>query len=81
MRLFGLTMPLLWLTINSLLKFSTTTKLNGEAIFSLSTATGGEPGSQDAKLAFNNRVRLNLTSSFNGSDLLIVGLQAYNFSL
>jgi hypothetical protein len=60
-------------------QFSTTTKLNGEAIFSLSTATGGEPGSQDAKLAFNNRVRLNLTSSFNGSDLLIVGLQAYNF--
>ncbi len=60
-------------------QFSTTTKLNGEAIFSLSTATGGEPGSQDAKLAFNNRVRLNLTSSFNGSDLFIVGLQAYNF--
>ncbi|MFN6486149.1 iron uptake porin [Nostoc sp. DedQUE02] len=60
-------------------QFSTTTKLNGEAIFSLSTATGGEPGSQDAKLAFNNRVRLNLTSSFNGTDLLIVGLQAYNF--
>ncbi|WP_375466802.1 iron uptake porin [uncultured Nostoc sp.] len=60
-------------------QFSTTTKLNGEAIFSLSTATGGEPGSQDSKLAFNNRVRLNLTSSFNGSDLLIVGLQAYNF--
>ncbi|MEH1902115.1 MAG: iron uptake porin [Nostoc sp.] len=60
-------------------QFSTTTKLNAEVIFSLATGTGGEPGSQDANVVFNNRLRLNLTSSFNGTDLLIVGLQAYNF--
>ncbi len=60
-------------------QFSTTTKLNGEAILSLAAATGGEPSSEDANVVFNNRVRLNLTSSFNGTDLLIVGLQAYNF--
>ncbi|BAY77698.1 S-layer region-like protein [Nostoc linckia NIES-25] len=60
-------------------QFSTTTKLNGEAILSLAAATGGEPGSEDANVIFNNRVRLNLTSSFNGTDLLIIGLQAYNF--
>jgi len=59
-------------------QFSTTTKLSGEAIFSLSTAYGGNKG--DANVAFNNRVRLNLTTSFTGKDMLITGLQAYNFS-
>jgi len=58
-------------------QFSTTTKLSGEAIFSLATAYGGK---QDANVAFNNRVRLNLTTSFTGKDMLITGLQAYNFS-
>ncbi|MEB3226559.1 MAG: iron uptake porin [Synechococcus sp.] len=61
-------------------QFSTTTKLNGEAIFSISGATGGEPGGNDAQITFNNRLRLNLTTSFNGKDALITGLQAYNFS-
>ena len=58
-------------------QFSTTTKLSGEAIFSLATAYGG---TKDANVAFNNRVRLNLTTSFTGKDMLITGLQAYNFS-
>jgi hypothetical protein len=57
-------------------QFSTTTKLSGEAIFSLASAYGGK---QDANVVFNNRVRLNLTTSFTGKDMLITGLQAYNF--
>ncbi|OKH19440.1 S-layer protein [[Limnothrix rosea] IAM M-220] len=61
-------------------QFSTTTKLGGEAIFSVSGATGGEPNSDDAQVTFNNRLRLNLTTSFTGKDALITGLQAYNFS-
>ncbi len=60
-------------------QFSTTTKLSGEAIFSLATAYGAAPGSKDANVVFNNRVRLNLTTSFTGKDMLITGLQAYNF--
>ncbi len=73
-------------------QFSTTTKLSGEAIFSLATAygaysggnpnivnnTGGLPG-RDTSLVFNNRVRLTLTTSFTGKDMLITGLQAHNF--
>lgn len=59
-------------------QFSTTTKLNGEAIFSLAQATGGANG-QGTGLAFNNRLRLNFNTSFSGSDLLVVGLQSYGF--
>lgn len=59
-------------------QFSTTTKLNGEVVFSLAGATGGADDN-DTQVVFNNRVRLNLTTSFTGSDLLITGLQAYNF--
>ena len=78
-------------------QFSTTTKLSGEVIFSLSGASGaysgdsdpkatpeilsftnGAPGN-DANVTFVQRTRLNLTTSFSGSDSLIVGLQAYNF--
>jgi hypothetical protein len=40
--------------------------------------TGGAAG-EDAQIVFNNRVRLNLSTSFTGRDLLITGLQAYNF--
>lgn len=61
-------------------QFSTTTKLNGEVIFSISGATGGEPDSDNAQIVFNDRVRLNLTTSFTGKDALITGLQAYNFT-
>jgi hypothetical protein len=60
-------------------QFSTTTKLSGEAIISAIGATGGAPGSGGRKIVLNNRVRLNLTSSFTGKDLLITGLQAHNF--
>lgn len=61
-------------------QFSITTKLSGEAIFSISGATGGEPDSKDSQITFNNRARLNLTTSFTGKDTLITGLQAYNFT-
>lgn len=79
-------------------QFSVTTKLSGEAIFSLSSAYGAYDGGnvafinntnpltgappragRDAEVAFNDRVRLNLTTSFSGKDLLITGLQAHNF--
>ncbi|MBD2253664.1 iron uptake porin [Nostoc parmelioides] len=60
-------------------QFSTTTKLNGEAIIAAIGATGGAPGSNDSNIILVNRVRLNLTTSFTGKDLLITGLQAYNF--
>ena len=61
-------------------QFSTTTKLNGQAIFSLSGATGGDPElGEDPQIVFNNRLRLDLNTSFSGQDLLITGLQAYNF--
>jgi hypothetical protein len=73
-------------------QFSTTTKLSGEAIFSLASAYGAYPGGnpnfvnntglragRDAQPVFNDRVRLNLLTSFTGKDLLITGLQAYNF--
>lgn len=60
-------------------QFSTTTKLNGEVIFSIAGGFGGEPGVGDSQIVLNDRVRLNLTTSFTGKDQLITGLQAYNF--
>jgi hypothetical protein len=60
-------------------QFSTTTKLNGEAIFSVAGGFGGEPGVGDTQIVLNDRLRLNLTTSFTGKDQLITGLQAYNF--
>ncbi|MDZ8028039.1 MAG: iron uptake porin [Nostoc sp. DedQUE11] len=60
-------------------QFSTTTKLNGEAIIAAIGATGGAPDTDDPNIILVNRVRLNLTTSFTGKDLLITGLQAYNF--
>jgi len=62
-------------------QFSTTTKLSGEAIFSVSGATGANPtGGTNTNIVFNNRVRLNLLTSFSGKDLLITGLQASNIN-
>ncbi|MGB2924924.1 MAG: iron uptake porin [Limnothrix sp.] len=61
-------------------QFSTTTKLSGEAIFSISGATGGEPTGDDAQIMFSDRLRLNLTTSFTGKDALITGLQAHNYT-
>lgn len=60
-------------------QFSTTTKLSGEAIVGAIGATGGAPGGDDANIILVDRVRLNLNTSFTGKDLLITGLQAYNF--
>ncbi|AFY35952.1 iron uptake porin [Calothrix sp. PCC 7507] len=60
-------------------QFSTTTKLNGEVIVAGIAATGGAPGKGDPNTILATRVRLNLTTSFTGKDLLITGLQAHNF--
>ncbi len=60
-------------------QFSTTTKLNGEVIIAGIGATGGAPDNSDPNIMLVNRVRLNLNTSFTGKDLLITGLQAYNF--
>jgi BMFP domain-containing protein YqiC len=60
-------------------QFSTTTKLQGEAIFAAIGATGGAPGRENPNIIFANRVRLNLNTSFFGKDLLITGLQSHNF--
>ncbi|MBE9207024.1 carbohydrate porin [Nostoc sp. LEGE 06077] len=60
-------------------QFSTTTKLNGEVIIAGIGATGGAPNQGDPNIILVNRVRLNLNTSFTGKDLLITGLQAYNF--
>ncbi|MBD2516115.1 carbohydrate porin [Nostoc sp. FACHB-973] len=60
-------------------QFSTTTKLNGEVIIAGIGATGGAPDRSDPNIILVNRVRLNLNTSFTGKDLLITGLQAYNF--
>lgn len=68
-------------------QFSTTTKLSGEAIFAVSGAsTGGDTltspfgGTAPSKqnIVFQNRVRLNLLTSFTGSDRLRTRLQAGN---
>lgn len=62
-------------------QFSTTTKLSGEAIIAVAGASGANPnaaGAGNTNIVMTNRVRLNLTTSFTGKDMLITGLQAYN---
>ena len=62
-------------------QFSTTTKLSGEAIIGIAGATGANPnGGSNTNIVMNNRVRLNLMTSFTGKDLLITGLQANNIN-
>jgi len=59
--------------------FSTTTKLNGEAIFGISgfnTGRGSVSGSTST--IFSNRARLNFDTSFTGKDRLRTRLQARN---
>lgn len=56
-------------------QFSTTTKLTGEAIFALSDDFGG---SNQNEAVFQQRVRLNLNTSFTGRDLLLTRLQVGN---
>ncbi|MBE9118913.1 carbohydrate porin [Lusitaniella coriacea LEGE 07157] len=57
-------------------QFSTTTKLKGEVIFSLSDAWGGQ--TDNVQTVFQNRTRLNFLTSFTGKDQLQVRLQAGN---
>ncbi|MEH1935067.1 MAG: iron uptake porin [Nostoc sp.] len=67
-------------------QFSTTTKLVGEAIFNVSDAFGDRAAAQvgnptrnlDSNTVFSDRVRLNLYSSFTGTDRLQIRLQAGN---
>ncbi|MEG5017111.1 MULTISPECIES: iron uptake porin [unclassified Microcoleus] len=62
-------------------QFSTTTKLNGEAIFAVSDTFVGDDLSledDDTVTNFGYRVRLNLNTSFTGRDLLRTRLQAVN---
>lgn len=60
-------------------QFSTTTKLQGEAIFSGIAAGGGVPGIGDPNPTASYRVRLNLVTSFTGKDTLITGLQSFGY--
>ncbi len=75
-------------------QFSTTTKLVGEAIFSVSDAFGSgnqavsartlrnnpnfQAGPLNSNVVFSDRVRLSLNSSFTGKDNLQIRLQAGN---
>lgn len=56
-------------------QFSTTTKLQGEAIFAVTDAFNGDIA---GKTVFQDRVRLNLQSSFTGRDMLNTRLSAGN---
>jgi Carbohydrate-selective porin, OprB family/S-layer homology domain len=65
-------------------QFSTTTKLDGEVIFTGSAAFGSEnkANSQeelDNEFTFSDRIRLNLYSSFTGKDRLKIRLESGNF--
>lgn len=67
-------------------QFSTTTKLNGEVIFSLGSAFEGNQKADgsgddiDDEITFSDRVRLNLDTSFFGRDRLRTRLQAANIT-
>ncbi|MBV6626694.1 MAG: iron uptake porin [Rivularia sp. (in: Bacteria)] len=56
-------------------QFSTTTKLQGEAAFTLAGADGDDV---DAEIVFNERIRLQLVSSFTGKDKLFTRLTTGN---
>lgn len=58
-------------------QFSTTTKLQGEAVFAVSGTTN--PTGVSNNIVFTNRVRLNLVTSFTGEDSLVTRLQVGNF--
>jgi hypothetical protein len=63
-------------------QFSTTTKLQGEAIFAVSDVFGdpanGSRTAIDSRVTFTDRVRLNFLTSFTGKDRLYIRLQASN---
>ncbi|MGK7949474.1 MAG: iron uptake porin [Xenococcaceae cyanobacterium] len=56
-------------------QFSTTTKLNGEAIFAIADTFGSD---DDTETTFSNRIRLNFDTSFTGEDRLRTRLEAGN---
>jgi Carbohydrate-selective porin, OprB family/S-layer homology domain len=58
-------------------QFSTTTKLNADGIFALSSTLNGQAGLQ-TNTTFSGRIRLNFDTSFTGKDRLRVRLQAGN---
>jgi hypothetical protein len=58
-------------------QFSTTTKLVGEAIFAVSDVFGGNTGDNN-NTVFQDRVRLDLQTSFTGRDVLHTRLAAGN---
>lgn len=64
-----------------LTQFSTTTKLEGEVIFAVSSILGGH-NARDEEIprvaTVSDRVRLNLSTSFTGKDRLLTRLQAGN---
>jgi hypothetical protein len=57
-------------------QFSTTTKLTGEVVFGVAGASN--EGGTDNQIAFQNRVRLYLETSFTGEDILTTGLGSGN---
>ncbi len=64
-------------------QFSTTTKLNGEAIFAISGFAAGQDANNadiPQNTTFGDRIRLNFDTSFTGQDLLRVRLQALNLN-
>ena len=62
-------------------QFSTTTKLNGEAIFAFSGVAGDNPTTGadiSGRVSLNQRTRLNFITSFTGKDRLYTRLQTSN---
>ncbi len=56
-------------------QFSTTTKLQGEVAFTLAGAEGDDV---DTEIVFNDKIRLQLVTSFTGKDKLLTRLTAGN---
>ncbi|NMF59211.1 iron uptake porin [Pseudanabaena yagii] len=59
-------------------QFSTTTKLTGEAIMAVTGASGNALAPTNTNVFVTSRVRLNLNTSFTGSDLLLTRLEVGN---
>jgi hypothetical protein len=59
-------------------QFSTTTKLSGEAIMSVQGASGNALAPTSTNIFVSSRVRLDLNTSFTGSDLLKTRLEVGN---
>jgi len=58
-------------------QFSTTTKLNGEAVFGISDVFSNDT---ETSSTFSSRLRLDLETSFSGKDLLFTRLSRNDFS-